>query len=463
MKNTRSLLLILFVAFGLQAAAQQLNGVYVGAELYTTPFDGMQLNQLVFYFRNDGTFTDKLDQKNWRSDVGGNYIVKNGFVDMKFKNEPRTLRYSLNRDGSLGSTAGVKHALHKVKRISSLPRSSYEKRSASSTGGMGTAMPNVFTSSTDFLYFDGKGKFTSDRNSVTSIGGDVNGGTIGGKFENGKNAVSGSYKLEDGNITFTFGNGKVSKHSFFYSPPDEEDLILLDGEFYFRQESADAESEGQKITAMKKGENALKETRASRAHDVMLKVRANYGGPNIDKIKTMREVAQVGSNLKAIAVTDVINKKIRAEVWQNNKLLLVKQLEGNEGWQWMKGKSKPLSQNEKNELKLGFYQGVLGLHNKLNSNFINGTLEDSHGDYMLSFNIDGNKVIYLIGENYELKGNGCSVNGKESYTVYRNFSNTSGVKFPLTTESSDGKNKIVLNTTSIEVNPSLTQDAWKMP
>ncbi|MET3610252.1 hypothetical protein [Mucilaginibacter rubeus] len=466
---TKNLLLFLclFIVKTSLVCAQSptLNGVYIGAELYNTPFNGMQINNIVISFRSDGTFNNALNQADWKTKSSGSYTVKNNLVQLTFKNGDESKKYKLAANGRLESTAGIKHTLYKVKKVTVIPAGLYEKRSASTSGGIGTGMPAVGAFSSDLIYFDGKGNFSTERSSVVGVTGDAVGGTIGGKFEkNGK--TSGTYKLGDGEITLTFGNGTVAKQSFFYSPPNEEDLILLNGEFYFRNE------DDKEKPAITQGTTVSSKTNTSKPAttglpapaSLLTQLRAHYGGENIDKLTTVRETATVTGNMQIIALTDILNNRIRAEVRQNGKLLLVKQLDGNEGWQWMNGTKKPLTQDEKDELTLSLYQGILGLHKKLNSSFLTGTVSASGDDYIVTFYRSKNKLLYLIGSDYSLKGNAYSINSAPAnISIYKDFTKANGITYPATTESSDGKNKLVSNTTSIEFNPVLTEDSWKMP
>jgi hypothetical protein len=462
MAKKQFLLLCLFIVNVFAAHAQSLNGVYVGAQLYNTPFNGMQIDNLVFYFRSDGTFNDALNQADWKTKATGSYTIKSGIIQLNFKNGDESKKYKLAANGNLESTAGIKHTLHKVKKVTAIPKGVYEKQSASTSGGTGTPMIGAFSS--NLLYIDGKGNFSTDRSNVVGVGGDAAGGTVGGKFEN-NSKTSGTYKLGDGEITLIFGNGTTSKQSFFYSPPNEEDLILLNGEFYFRDDKKEKPAIASKTTTGAKTQtNTIVKAGTPTPAILLTKLRAQYGGESIDKITTVKETANINGNMQMVAITDLANNRIRAEVRQNGKLLIVKQLDGNDGWQWINGSKKALSQDEKDELNLNLYQGILGLHKKLNNYFLNATVTPSGDDYIITFYKNKNKVIYLVGNDYNMKGNAYSINSASpNISVYKNFTKLNGVTYPAVTETSDGKNKLTSTTTAIEFNPILTADDWKTP
>ena len=466
MAKNHFLFLLLFIVTAFTAFAQSptLNGVYVGAELYTTPFQGMQINNIVVYFRSNGTFNNKLNQADWKTKVSGYYTITSNIVQLTFKNGEESKKYKLAANGNLESTIGIKHTLHKVKKVTTLPVATYEKRTASTSGGIGTGMPAVGTFSSDYLYFDGKGNFSVDRSGIVGVTGDATGGTVGGKFEkDGK--TSGTYKLGDGEITLTFGNGTIAKHSFFYSPPNEEDLILLDGEFYFREDEKEKTVTAQPTVGDTGAKtNMSAPTGLPTPAALLTKLRGQYGGENIDKIATVRETATITGNMQAIVLTDIVNNRLRAELRQNGSLLLVKQLDGNGGWQWIRGTKKTLLQNEKDELEISMYQGILGLHKKLSSYFLTGTVSASGGDYIITFYRNKHKLVYLIGSDYTMKGNAYTINTAiPNISIYKDFTKTDDITYPAATESSDGKTKITTTTTSIEFNPVLTDDDWKTP
>ena len=444
------------------AQSSSLNGVYVGAELYTTPFNGMQVNHIAISFRSNGTLNDDLSSADWKTKTTGSYSVRNGEVELQFSDGREKRKYKLAANGRLESTSSIRYALRKVKPVTSLPAGSYERRSASSTGGMGTGSPNVGVFSSDYLTFDGKGNFSTDHSGIVGIGGDANGGTIGGRSSQ-TSAAAGTYKLAEGEIRLTYGNGTVKKHSFFYSPPGEEDLIVIDGAFYFREEGKNSGTERTETKQREIPDTGDSEEASASAADLLGRLRTKYGGAGIDRIRTIREVATLTGGLEATFLMDVTDGKVRAEVRQNGKLVLVKQLTGNNGWQWMNGKKTTLGENEKTELKLALYQGIVGLHKSLNQYFRSGTVTRSGGDYTVSFSVDGKKVVYLIGSDLTLKGNGYSVTGTPNFVVYRDFVQRDGIVYPMVSESSDGNNTIVSRTTSLQLNPVLTDASWQLP
>ena len=70
---------------------------------------------------------------------------------------------------------------------------------------------------------------------------------------------------------------------------------------------------------------------------------------------------------------------------------------------------KSLSPDEKDELAISLYQGILGLHKKLNSYFLAGTVVASGSDYIITFYQNKHKLVYLIGNDYTMKGNAYTI------------------------------------------------------
>ena len=99
MKHLLFLCLFIVKAFASTAQTSSINGVYIGAELYTIPFEGMQINNIVIFFRNDGTFNNTLDQADWKTKTSGNYTITNNIVQLTFKNGEESKKY--NSDFSL--------------------------------------------------------------------------------------------------------------------------------------------------------------------------------------------------------------------------------------------------------------------------------------------------------------------------------------------------------------------------
>ncbi|WP_143822328.1 hypothetical protein [Mucilaginibacter pedocola] len=471
MNYKKYLLMCLFVigiCFG-EAKAQKLDGVFGGAQLYTTPFNGMQISYFSVYFRADGTYTDNMKSRTWRTDVTGKYSISGGAVHFVYKKDNET--YKINSSGNLESTQGIRHTLYKMKAITSIPAGAFERKSASSSGGIGTNMPYVGAFSSDFLFFDGKGNFSADRSSVVGVMGEVaTGGSIGGKFSNDK-STAGTYKLSPGEITLSFNNGKVDKHSLFYSPPAEQDMIVMDGDFYFRKDKDELVKERPNRSVKKStgssstttSNNSASSDAGVSAGELLTKLRATYGGAAIDKVNTVKETSTITGNMQATAITDIAARKFRLEIRQNGQLLMVKQAAGVDSWQWVKGAKSALSEKDKTDMELSLYQGVMGLHKNLNNYFSTATVAKSKGDNMVTFLVNGNKVIYLIDAGGNIKANAYSVGGAANYSVYRNFVAKGGITYPSVTESSDGKNKLTVTTNNIEFNPVLTADTWKTP
>ncbi|BAV08063.1 hypothetical protein SAMN05421788_103401 [Filimonas lacunae] len=461
----RHLLPVLLTALliGTVAQAQQLEGVYAGAELYNTPFNGMQISYLAFYLRKDKTFSDKLDATDWQTHKSGTYSVNDGVLQLVFANGEDSKKYRLSKNGNLESTAGIKHTLHKLQRVDRIPEGYYQMKSADYSGGMGTGTPGVFSSASKGLYFDGKGHFSLDGSRLVSIGGDAAGGTVAGKFEKNKPPTGGTYQLTNGEIVLQYNNGTVSRHSFFYSPPKEEDLVLLDGVFYFKEEPENTTTSASARSSHTPASSATSSTDISATASLLEKLRQRYGGIAIDKIVRLKEVATISPNLEAVTLTDISNQKMRIEIRQGGKLLLVKMMDKNSGWQWQNGAIHSMAPDDLTEMRLSLYQGVLGLHQKLNTFFMNGTVSSKQGDYMVTFSVNDKQVVYLVGGDYSMKGNAYSITGKPNISVYKKFIQTEGISFPSVTESSDGSHTITVTTTAVVINPVIQDTEWAQP
>jgi len=438
--------------------SQQLDAVYAGAELYNTPFNGMQIDYLVYDLKKDGSFNDKLGETDWRTHKSGTYKLSAGVLTLTFTDGRESKKYQLSTNGNLESTSGIKHTLHKLYPVDSIPAGYYQSKSAAFSGGIGNSVPGVFASSSKGIYFDGKGNFSLDGSGLVSVGGN----SVAGKFEKNQAPTGGTYRFKAKELVLSYNNGTSSAHSFFYSPPGKEDLILLGGNFYFR-EDASTMGTGKTANADKTSKTSEQLPGTPTASIILEKLRQSYGGSEIDKISTLKETVSINGGLEATTLTDIRNQRVRIEVRQAGKLLLVRMMDKGTGWQWQNGAAKALSPEDLMEMKLSFYQGILGLHHQLNSHFLNGVVKESEGDYMLSFLVDGKKVVYLTGKDFSLKANGYSVTGEPNYTVYQQFTRQDGINYPTTATSSDGKNTVVVKTTSLTVNPSIDDASWAKP
>jgi hypothetical protein len=118
MAKNRFLLFLLFIvtAFTTFAQSPTLSGVYVGAELYTTPFQGMQINNIVVYFRSNGTFNNTLNQADWKTKVSGHYKITANTVQLAFENGEEGKKYKLAANGNLESTTGINIPYTRLKK-----------------------------------------------------------------------------------------------------------------------------------------------------------------------------------------------------------------------------------------------------------------------------------------------------------------------------------------------------------
>lgn len=199
------------------------------------------------------------------------------------------------------------------------------------------------------------------------------------------------------------------------------------------------------------------------AADLLNKLRAQYGGENIDKINTLKETSTLGGSVQIDIWMDIIHQKIRIEMRGGSAFRVVRQLEGNNGWEWSSGEKIPLTQNGIKKMKLVWYTGIRGLHKSLNSYFLKGTVSRSGDDYVLTFFINEGKIVYLVASDFTLKGNTTSFkDGTPALSVYKKFAQTNGITFPTITEGSYEKTRATIKST-IEVNPVFTDETWKTP
>lgn len=455
------------IIFGASVRAESLEGVYAGAELYTTPFEGMQINYLTFYLRKDGSFTDKLDAADWRTARTGRYSLQGGTLQLTFADGREGKKFLLNRNGNLESTSGMKHTLHALQQVDQVPAGYYEMRSAAYRGGLGGNVPGVFSASSKGITFDGKSRFSLDGSSMVSVGGNTGTGSVAGKFGKNQAPTGGTYQLTNGEIVLNYNNGTVSRHSFFFSPANEEDLVLLGGSFYFRErgekDSAGTTTNNGTAASVKNDRSPPPDSTLPTASALLDKLRERYGGPAIDKITTIKETAIIAPNLQVVTLVDLARQRVRVEIRQAGKLLLIKALENNAGWQWTNGATQPLSPMEALEVRLGFYQGTLGLHKKFQAAFRTGMVTKSGEDYAITFLVEGKKIVYLVDRQFALKASAYSVTDQPMFSVYKEFIQTDGIGYPSITESSDGTTTLTSTTTSVVINPTLAEADWQKP
>ncbi|MCQ6957145.1 lipocalin family protein [Mucilaginibacter aquariorum] len=61
----------------------------------------MQINNIVLYFRSDGTFNNTLNKTDWKTKVSGTYSIINNTVQLSFKNGQESKKYKLAANSNL--------------------------------------------------------------------------------------------------------------------------------------------------------------------------------------------------------------------------------------------------------------------------------------------------------------------------------------------------------------------------
>mgnify|MGYP003575775030 CR=1 FL=1 len=438
---------LFFLSTALSSSCKSSNdfsGVYAGVRLSLNPLGGgMNRTDEVFLFRKDKTFTDQLDKKDWKTAVRGTYEIKGSELLLRYTNGDKD-NYTITKGGNLDAGTFV---LFKMELDNSVPKGSYRFKFISGSGGMATGTTYVGTSTNKTLDFDGKGNFSTDRQSTTVISGDnIGGGT------NTKSDGSGKYVLKDGVLTLNYNDGNSTTHSFFASAGDGKNkaMAVIDGSFYFTEDvSKRRETDDKKQT----------NTKLPSAAEVFKQARAIHGGDAIDRLQSYTVDADF-SGIKVVSYNDVTGKRFRNEMSNKGKLIVVEQIGPNGGWLWNNGKKTVSDAKRLQEAKYNDYTGVLGLNKKNNAAFSKGTVAATKDGYSVSFVVDGHQFVYLLDSDYQILGSGFQIGTTKQSSTYSNFKTVGGIKMPFTTVTSDGKNKLTMKYQSIKINEPLATN-WK--
>jgi len=218
--------LLLFLT-GYCSSAQKNNFVVYAGVKASAGTGAMNRTDVAMLLRNDGTFTDKLGEQNWRTAVKGKYTQTATKLTLNYAGKKAVI-YNVTKKGNLSRRGQILSKFSKP----NIPKGGFEYKKSSGNGGMGTNQDYVGSSSSKYFYFDDRNRFTTKQSSNTTVvGSQVGGGT--GK----KSTDSGTYSLVNGELTLKFDNGSTKKYSCFVSRPvgKDGDMLLINGSFYFRK------------------------------------------------------------------------------------------------------------------------------------------------------------------------------------------------------------------------------------
>lgn len=438
--------------------SQSVAGVYSGVELSISPLmgGGMDRDDITLYLRANNTFTRQVEKPDWKTTVDGNWAIAGNEVVLTYsdgKTKPR--RFDIVKPDRLRTGGG--YILYKMDIANSIPKGVYEFKHASGSGGMGSNLPYVGVSGSQFIYFDGKGNFSQETEKLVSVIGD----NIGGGTNSNKSA-SGTYSIKDGVLTMSFGDGHKTTHSIFVNKDKtRETMAFIDGDAFFLQTEKEL---AEKLGGAKTG-NTTSRTRSTgadsktetntatnvSASSMVTKMRTKHGGTAIDGLKTITVTASFqGLDLKA--VTDYDREWTRLETKQNGQLVMVEQLEGNSGWQWLKGKKTTLSAQRVKELKASFSAGLAGLRQSKMAQMNKGNVKKEKTGYSLTYTAEGTEMGILTNDNFEVIGEVKKTQTGFEGIVYEDLREVNGILIPFTEKHTDGKTNMTIKISRIEIN-----------
>ncbi|RYG04291.1 MAG: hypothetical protein EOO02_06460 [Chitinophagaceae bacterium] len=397
---------------------------------------------VVIYLRKDGTFTDRLRDTDWKNTVRGKYTVSGSTIKLVYNEKNRIEEYTLNAKGNLtqDSIEFVKFASGNL-----VPEGTYRFRISGSSRGSGQHY--VGSSSGNTYYFDGKNKFTLvDKSGTANKARSTGGG-------------SGKYTLEDGMLTLSFLNGQTRTHSFFAKkdPSTNKIVAAIDGRLFFSDSLVASTADTTNAAFTDSMQNTIIPT-ASRIYESL---RTTYGGGTIDSIQTIySEATSIGLQIRSF--TDLLQNRSRHEIYQDKKLIAVEQLNGESGWQWMKGKVSVLEPERVEELIYTRYIGIPGLQNSRKEHFLSGSVEAASHGFNITFKVNDQQIIYIVDKKLQLLGDAYRIGQTEQANEYRNFKKTSGITFPFIEENYREDQKNVVTYSKIVINEPLKTD-WEKP
>ncbi|RYZ51348.1 MAG: hypothetical protein EOP49_11945 [Sphingobacteriales bacterium] len=456
MRPIRFFFLFILVALIAGCRSAEVEGVYGGIVTNAGMLSGTHGGrEMVLFLRSDGTFTDNMRERDWKSNVKGKYVVTGSTLKLVYHEQKKVDEFRINSKGHLLRTGTV---LLKMDKSDSVPAGIYSFKDAQPTGGPATGQPYLGGNRRSTYYFDGSGQF---RDSGTDS----------------RNAA-GTYQLQNGELTLHFTSGGSEKHSFFARREAGTNKLaaVINGRFYFTgdlpgngQRDSSSTDEETKGTPSRDGENfpvpADESSNSQRIlpliQDVVDSLRARHGGSAIDNIKTIYTKAS-SEGFEILSYIDFGRSRVRFELYQDDNMVAVEQLEGNKGWRWMQGKITSLEPVRIDEIIFSQHMGITGFRKDLSPDLLDGILEQATHGFNLSFQVDGRQFIYVLDSNLNLLGDAYRIGDIEQASQYSNFKLVDGVFVPFTIEIFRDGQKSTLKVDKYVVNQPL-KTKWLKP
>lgn len=463
------LLLILLCCDTARSQSKTLNGVYAGLEVSLGVVMGGGMNRYdhAYLYRPDGTFSGDLGRADWKTHVSGTYQVVGDDIKMHWTNSKGSGdSYKMAKGG--GYMIAGSYNLLRMSGDKAVPAGFYKFSKMNSSGGIGTTMTYVGVSSDNGLYFDGKGNFSNNRASATVVAGDGVGG--GGHKES---SGTGTYTLKNGVLTLNFADGRTETHSFFFRPDDDPIMAVVDGNIYFGDDKKELAKSGETNASAKNNlsnsntsaaNTTTPGTNASAADGRALLMKANtaHGGANLDNMKTVK-VSSIIQGLQLTTFIDAVNNRLRVEVRQGQKLLQVRQLEDQAGWQWQGGQITQLSPADVAEMNATFYSGIMGLRKPVINRLQIVKTQQAGDKSTITCKLDGTDYIFITNAQNQLIAAGDKTAQSMSVSALTDVRDVHGIQMPFQESQSNGKQKLNIQYVNFEINPTFNSSVWAKP
>ncbi|GAB3255476.1 hypothetical protein GCM10027347_16610 [Larkinella harenae] len=421
-----------------------VSGIYAGIQLRISAWVGgaMERDDIVIYFRPDGTFTNDLKDPNWKKTVKGKFKVSGKEVIMTYTDGDKET-YEITEKGNL---SGGNFILMPMEMKATIPASSFKYTGGSSSGGIGTNLPYVGTFSQNRIHFDGKGNFSHSRHSTVMVSGDnIGGGT------NNKNEDEGTYTYQDGMLTLKYNTGKSQTQSFFFTK-DGEQIAAMNGRIYTKDD-------GKESSSRKKEKPAVNLPTASELVD---KAREAHGGKALDAIQNLKVISQ-SRGILMVTQSDYQQPRTMAEARASGKRVYAEYWDGQKGWSWLQGKKTPLTDVRIRDKEANRYAGFSGLHAERMATLRQGDVEAlRNGGYALTYRKDGAQLKLMLDAKYRVVGEELPSEGKRTTVRYENFRTVKGVLLPFTEVQTQGSQRNEIRVTDYFIN-ELEEKDWAEP